>query len=326
MFVDPVLGLSNVWRSRWMGLLTSTAFQLSPGIQPRAFIVMGILASSDVDDDLLYQMLVALRSAMRTADESDTQCVVSMLNCICNVVPSLPEGSRYIGTLFWVAVALLESSHAAFYKEANNLLCACVTSLRDQGAFVEKGFIVTLLEARSGFEEILMQLEQLLSLSFDSDFSFSLAAVIFKGMRRPQLRQSATSTLRCLLVTAVSTLVDTPTTEAPVRNEALGFFLALLSVSTSPQAYQQLLMDARVGPHWLNATGVEEGGMDEPVDELPRIQFDILGCHDSTTALFAITFLGSMLSTAQLDDAESQMLFSVLKEASAVYPEIVSLA
>ena len=60
-----------------MGLLTATTFKLSPSIQPRAFVVMGSLASSDVDDDLLYQMLVALRGAMKTGDESDPQCTDS---------------------------------------------------------------------------------------------------------------------------------------------------------------------------------------------------------------------------------------------------------
>ncbi|KAH8118768.1 hypothetical protein DFH11DRAFT_1839273 [Phellopilus nigrolimitatus] len=310
-------GLANVWRARWMGLLTATAFQLSPSIQPRAFVVMGTLASSDVDDDLLYQMLVALRSAMKTADESDTQCVVSMLNCVCNVVPSLPESSRYIGTLFWLAVALLQSSHAPFYKEANNLLCACITSLHNQGAFRERGFTATLLDARSSLEDISMQLDQLLGLSFDSDFSFSLAAVIFKGIRRPQLRESAVGALRCLITTAAG--------ETPIHSDVLGYFLALLSVSTTAQSYQQLLQEARVGINWMPKKD-SYNRFEDDNDQLPRVSFDVLGCQDFATALLAISFLGSILSSAQVDDTESQMLFTVLKEASLVFPDVVSLA
>ncbi|KAL5507799.1 IRA2 [Sanghuangporus vaninii] len=317
-------GLANVWRARWMGLLTATAFQLSPSIQPRAFIVMGTLASSDVDDDLLYQMLVALRSAMKMADESDTQCVVSMLNCICKVVPSLPESSRYIGTLFWLAVALLQSSHAAFYKEANDLLCACILTLRQQNAFAEKGFTGTLLESRTCLEEIQVQLDQLLGLSFDSDFSFSLAAVIFKGIRRPNLRESAVNVLRCLLTTAVSTLPQ-PSADAPVHNEVLGYFLALLSISTSIPAYEQLLHEAQVGEDWLPKKDVIDH-LEDTNDQLPHIPFDVLGCQDHQSALLTISFLGSMLSSAQVDDAESQMLFLIMKDAATTFPEVVSLA
>ncbi|KAI5118442.1 hypothetical protein M0805_000576 [Coniferiporia weirii] len=318
------IGLANIWRARWMSLLTATAFQLSPSIQPRAFVVLGTLASSDVDDDLLYQMLVALRSAMKTADESDTQCVVSMLNCICSVVPSLPMSSRYIGTLFWLAVALLQSSHAPFYREANDLLRACITTLHKQGAFKDRGFTATLIEARSSLSDISMQLDQLLGLSFDSDFSFSLAAVVFKGIRRPQLRESAIGVLRCLLTTAVSTMPTLPS-EAPVHSDILGYFLALLSVSTTAQSYQQLLQEAHVGADWIPKKETFNRSEDDG-DQVPRISFDLLGCHDPTTALLAISFLGSILSSAQVDDAESQMFFLILKDASMVFPDVVSLA
>ena len=232
-----------------MGLLTATAFQLSPSIQPRAFVVMGSLASSDVDDDLLYQMLVALRGAMKTGDETDPQCAVSMLNCISRVVPSLPESSRYIGSLFWLAVALLQTGHAAFYREACDLLCACLTALTSQGAFEETGFTATLLEARTSLEDIALQMDQMLFLSFDVDFSFSLASVIFKGLRRPQFKASAVNALRCLLTNAVSTL-PVPADEATVPSEALGYVVALLPVSTTLQSYQQLLQEARVGSNW----------------------------------------------------------------------------
>lgn len=305
-----------------MGLLTATAFQLSPSIQPRAFVVMGALASSDVDDDLLYQMLVALRSAMKTADESDPRCAVSMLNCICNVVPSLPESSRYIGTLFWLAVALLQTSHAAFYKEACGLLCACVTTLASQNAFEERGFNATLLDARTGLEDISLQMDQMLYLSFDSDFSFSLAPVIFKGLRRPQFRESAVNVLRCLLTNAVATLTP-PVDEATVPSEALGYFLALLPVSTTLQSYKQLLQEANVGTNWLPKK--EQFERIEDRDRVPIVPFEVLGCQQPASALLATSLIGSILSSAQVDDAESQLLFSVLKDAASIYPEIVAL-
>lgn len=259
------------------------------------------------------------------ADESDTDCVVSMLNCICKVVPSLPRSSRYISTLFWLAVALLQSSHAHFYKDANDLLCACITTLREQDAFQEKGFTGTLLEARSCLEDIQMQLDELLGLSFVSDFSFSLAAVIFKGIRRPNLRQSAMNALRCLLTTAMSTIPPSTLSDTPVHNEVLGYFLALLAVSTTPSSYEQLLLDAQVGDDWIPDEDSFERS-ENSNDELPRVRFGMLGCREPTSALLAISFLGAILSSAQVDDAESQMLFSILKDASMVYPEVVSLA
>lgn len=309
-----------------MGLLTATAFQLSPSIQPRAFVIMGTLASSDVDDDLLYQMLVALRSAMKAADESDTQCVVSMIHCVCSVVPSLPESSRYVGSLFWMAVALLQSSHAPFYEAATGLLCACLRTLSAQGAFKERGFTETLLDARLPLEEISRQLDQLLNLSFENDFSFSLAAVIFKGIRRSQFRDSAIEALQCLLSTAIATLPvpQSDAEDATVHPEVLGYFLALLSVSTTPQAYQQLLQDAAVGSAWSPKRDVF-GRLEDDADQVPRVSFDMLGCTDPTVALLSLSFISTILSSAQLDDAEAQMLFHLLKDASLTYPDNVSV-
>lgn len=319
------IGLANIWRSRWMGLLTATAFQLSPSIQPRAFVVMGVLASSDVDDDLLYQMLVALRSSMKTADEKDTQCVVSMIHCVCNAVPSLPESSRYVGSLFWLAVALLQSSHAPFYVSATRLMCACLRTLLGQGAFKERGFTETLLDYRSNLEDISRQLDQLLGMSFDSDFSFSLAAVMVKGFRRPDYRASATEALRCLLCTAAATLPKSEEADAAVHPEILGYFIALLSVSTTPQSYIRLLQDANVGSVWFpKRDGI--GRFDYDSDQVPRPSFDILGCTDSTSALFSVSFIATILSTAPRDDPEAQVLFSLLKDASQTYPDIVSMA
>ena len=62
-----------------MSLVTATAVQVSPAVQARAFIVLGALATSDVDDDFFYQMLVALKTALSQFNDADTLAVVSML-------------------------------------------------------------------------------------------------------------------------------------------------------------------------------------------------------------------------------------------------------
>ena len=100
------IALLNVWRARWMSLITSSAFQLSPAVQSRAFVALGVLATSDVDDDLLYQMLVAFKTALSQASETDTTSVVSMLRCITNVVPATNGNSRYLAALIPMSARL----------------------------------------------------------------------------------------------------------------------------------------------------------------------------------------------------------------------------
>ena len=84
------------------------------------FLTLGVLATAEVDDDLFYQMLHALKGALCTMDQ-DLGTVLGMLRGIAGVVPTLVN-DRYRGCLFWLAVALLCSVYSLLYAEAARLL------------------------------------------------------------------------------------------------------------------------------------------------------------------------------------------------------------
>ncbi|KAG0709913.1 hypothetical protein DFH29DRAFT_1012634 [Suillus ampliporus] len=313
-------GLLNIWRARWMSLATSTAFQLPAAIQCRAFLVLGTLATSDVDDDLVYQMLVAFKTALGQSTESDTMAVVCMLRCICKVVPSLTEGSRYLCQIFWLAVALLQSSYTAFYPDAAELMRATVETLEKHGAFVGSSIPNVLLDGRVSLEDTVCQLDHLLCLSFDSSFSFTLAAIIFKGVRHNHLKSSAERVLRSLL--SVTARCDTQTEDAPASGlcpDALGYFIALLPFSTTHESYVQLLQDCK-GEEFLPAPNSSHEN-----DLVPRVSIDLLSLTDSTPALLTVSFASTMLTTAQGDDAETEILYNLLADIGASHPDSVSM-
>lgn len=309
-----------------MSLVTSTAFQVSPAIQSRAFVVLGTLATTEVDDDFFYQMLVAFKTALQQCSgESDTASVVSMLRCLRNVVPGLLPDSRYLAQVFWLAVALLESSYMAFFNEAALLLRETLEALYKQ-KLLRRGVPATLLDHRTPLEEVACQLDQLLGVTFDSSFSFSLAAIIFKGIRLPHLRSAAIEALRTLLRVSARANeeyeVSNEGVGAAIVPDALGYFLALLPVSTTTTSFRELLSDANADAYWQI-----EDGITQPDDSrVPRVPFELLGIADSNTAILTITFIGTMLATAQGDDAETEIILSLLSELAVNYPEIVSLA
>lgn len=251
---------------------------------------------------------------------------MSMLRCIRNVVPALPRHSRYLCQLFWLAVALLQSSHIGLYIEAIHLLRVTLEVMDDQGAFKEKGVSATLLDGRSPLEEIACQLDQLLGLSFDASFSFSLASIIFKGLRHSGLRDSAEAALRSLLSITVRSCGEVEHADdgpgSPVCEEILGYFLALTSVSTTIKSAGRLLEEAHVDPSWRSGEIILSRGDDDPVNRIP---FSLLGLTDNNTVLFVTSFVGAMLTTAQGDDAESQILFNLLSDIADASPDIVSL-
>ncbi|KAG6854444.1 hypothetical protein C0991_006523 [Blastosporella zonata] len=317
-------GLLNVWRARWMSLITSTAFQVSPAVQTRAFIALGALATAEVDDDFLYQILVAFNSALAKVTDS-TLSVVSMLRCMCKVVPALPRDSRYICLLFWLAVALLQASHPGFYVEASHLLGVTLENIEQRGMFQSESVSSFLLKARAPLEETTSQLDGMIGMSFESSFSFSLASIIFKGMRQRGLKFAAEGVLRTLLQVTVRTEMNDGIPDGfrdSISPDALGYFLALLPSFTRPTEYRELLKDCRIDDAWLADAGLnvedEEGGT-------LRISPTFLDINDSNTALLVTTFVGTMLCTAQGDDAETEILFALLSDIVVYFPQTVSL-
>lgn len=308
-----------------MSLVTATAFQLSPAVQTRSFTALGGLIIQDVDDDFIYQILVALKSALGKASETHTMSVVSMLRCLCKLVPSMTEGSRFVPLLFWLAVALLQSSYFAFYNEATCLLRVTLERLEEEGMFKDETVSAALIDARELLYETAYQLDDMLRLSFETSFSFSLAAIIFKGMRHTGLRDTAEAALRSLLgVTARSHDSNSGVGNgnlSALRFDVLGYFVALIPVSTTPASYRQLLRECNVDETWLPEAGLS----DLNSSNVPRITPEFLGINDSSTALLVTTFIGTMVGTAQGDDAETEICYSLLSDLANIYPETVSM-
>ena len=304
--------------------MSSTAFQYSPAVQARAFIALGTLAVSDVDDDLFYQMIVALKKVLSETRPSDTDLsmILSMLRCFAKLIPGLTVGSRFFPQLFWLGVALLETGIMGLFTEAAELLKVALENMMSQGMFDERGVSFTLLQERTPMEEVSVQLDHMLSLSFESSFSFSLAAILFKGMRHQGLREAAGEALRSLL--RITTRCKGGETEMPandtIYHDALGYFLALIPLSTTQRSFKILLEDANTNP--------EPSKEPKPVEgrDLPQTPLTLLGICDSTAALLSTAFISSVLTTAQIDDVETEILYRILSDIGDKYPEVIALA
>lgn len=308
-----------------MSLVTATAFQLSPAIQTRAFVALGTLATTEVEDDFLYQMLVAFKTGLAHSTETETTSVVSMLRCIAKVVPALPNPSRYLLSLFWLAVALLQSSQVAFYEEAAHLLTATLECMDSRGLFKQNSVALVLLDGRAHLEEVAGQLDQMLGLSFDSSFSFTLASILFKGVRHSGLRESADIALRTLLrVTVKSFDAEIESVNGfrdTISPEALGYFIALLPLSTTPCTYRRLLQDCNIDESWFP----ERSGTMSDETSVPRVPLGLIGLHDPTNALLVASFLAAILVSAQGDDAETTILYNLLSDVATLFPDTVAM-
>lgn len=305
--------------------MTSSAFQVSPAIQVRAFVTLSILATSDVDDDLLYQMLVALKSAFQNYDFADATVMISMLRCIRKVIVALPPQSRYLSQLFWLAVALIQSGHLTLYGEAIQLLQATLDRMYEQGWFREEDVATTLLAGRESLEDVTNQIDGVLNLSFKSNFSFALSAVVFKGIRHQMLKSHAEAALRSLLRVTVRSCKNHAHDEdgpgSPICPDGLGYFIALLPLSTTITSFKTLLEDTNAHRSWF-ADEVLPGEEDD--DPVSKVTFSLLGVHDGTCALYVAAFITAILGSAQGDDVETELLFNIISDIANSYPDTIS--
>ncbi|KAH7101725.1 hypothetical protein BKA62DRAFT_794260 [Auriculariales sp. MPI-PUGE-AT-0066] len=315
---------ANVWRARWMSLITSTAMHMWPALQSRAFLTYSCLVE-DVEEAFVAHFLDFLRLHLGNDEYCGKPEVGVVLHALTRVASLLPEESLFLPQLFWVAAGILASTCDALYVEAASLMSTVLAELDRRGAF-DHGLETALLEARSSFFHAFKDLEDLLYISFNSSFSFAMSLIIFRGARNQLLRDSAQKLLRTLLRLSVQSSRPRPASDSdyPTLDKgSLAYVLALLSWSTTPAGIERLLEDAGVGKSWLPLTEAEGVcGQSAP----PVLPLAMLGISDARTAILHVSFLVSMMPGSTGDTAERDMMLRLLSDTATPYPQLVSLA
>jgi neurofibromin 1 len=206
----PTVDMSNVWRSRWMSLVASTAFQSNPAIQPRAFTVMGCLAREDVDDDLLYQVLVALRNSIgRFMEDNSNDMLVAIITSLTKMMDNLPSASRYGLQLFWLAISLVRLVPHGLFNCTALFLEAVLTNIARSGEFQDGRMGPVLLQGRSSLEDAALQLDEIYGIHFNTEnFHFAVCASLVKGLTDSVTKGTATRVLSSFLQTTCSTMPE----------------------------------------------------------------------------------------------------------------------
>jgi neurofibromin 1 len=301
-----------------MSLVASTAFQFNPAIQPQAFVVLGCLGREEVDDDLLYQILVALRGALAIFNESDPNLVLSIMMCLKNIVESLPSDSRYLLSLFWVAVALVEVNNGPTFSMAVELLLAILRALDANDYFAGDHVVDVLLAAREPMVEISRKLDTLCGVNFDTHFSFAITSILLKGLRYSNSKE--------IIFQGLTTFLDIECrhsdTTSMVESQNLGYLAGLLPIAVKNESLKEVLRLAGLSEPDFDGTDLDnEYSTFKPgYDGI----FDRLDITDETTALLFISMLANQLQMAD-NMNEKLFLYGLLAEAAVSMPEVFTI-
>ncbi|WVR09039.1 hypothetical protein IAU60_006099 [Kwoniella sp. DSM 27419] len=308
---------ANAWRARWTGLVTATCFQHNPATQPQAFIVLGNLSSDEVDDDLVYQILVAMAATLSHFHESDAVLLISMIRCLTRIIPGLLPDSRYPASLFWLAVGILQLGHIPLFAPALELLTTALRAVSTSTSTAVlrgqelNGFIT---EARRAVIEQARKLDQATGLSFDTDMTFALVTIVYKGIRHPTTRKITIETLTELLELSTDLHNLNGVGAQLVAPGSVAYFVALLSTTSGSEEEAKKV---------FNAAGL---GSDGNVMNLASASvFEILSIPDNSTALLFVSFVVALLNGSNASDNDRNILYKLLADASGEMPEVLAM-
>ena len=197
----PSVDIANAWRARWMSLVASTAFQNNPAIQPRAFAVMGCLAREEVDDDLLYQVLVALRTSIgRFSDDNNSDMMVAIVSSLSKMMAKLPSASRYGYQLFWLAISLLRLVPPSLFNCTAQFLESVLTNISSSGEMRGERMVPFLLQGRTPLEDAALALDDAYGVHFNSEnFHFAACSCLVRGLTDTMTKSTALRVLSTFL-------------------------------------------------------------------------------------------------------------------------------
>lgn len=344
----PNIDTANSWRARLTSLVTSKAFQYNPIVQSRAFILLGCLAQGEIDDDLLYQILVSLRGSITEwANLGNDAPMISIVACLSKMVKILPHHSRYLGQMFWLGVAIVQSGSIQLFNAGVELIQSTVSTLQERkGAKAARTDLLTILmEARSDIAGPASQLDEEVGVDCEASFSFYLASLLVKGLRHPTTKEKTTVLLQSLLDFSATTAEGRNRSESgKVDSEQLGFFIALLPTASKPEEFAALLRLAGLPPKASEEaarvlqTAYQHRGADsldivlghdrqltrEGEDSEDGGLFRFLDIVDNKMALLVIALISSLLQHAG-SDSERLLYYIILADASRQTPAILSI-
>lgn len=303
----PSVDLANAWRSRWMSLVASTAFQNNPAIQPRAFTVMGCLAREEVDDDLLYQVLVALRNSVgRFGDDSNSEMLVAIVTSLSKMMAKLPSASRYGLQLFWLAMSLLRLVPPNLFNCTAMFLESVLTNISTSGDMRGERMVPYLLQGRGQLDDAALPLDDAYGIHFNGEnFHFAACACLVRGLTDTITRATA---LR-VLSTFLEMTTGASNSEQHTRDLSSSPYMALiLARIVSTEELKDVLWQAGINPDIL------------PDVSQPRPAQDLTAMKDKDLLLNTAI---ELVDFQYLEDAVQSRSLQWLEELATVRPAVV---
>lgn len=295
-----------------MSLVTSMTFQFNPALQPRSFVILGCLAQDEIDDDLLFQILIVLRNELSRFNESDPYLIISILMCLTNIIDNLSANSRYLKPMFWLAISMVQMNHSRIFSYAVKLLHAVLRTLDAHKYFDNRSVESVLMESRASFSMVSQEIDAAAGLSFDTQFSFAITGALLKGFKYSEARE--------IIFVCLTTFLEIETksnrVSTTIDSRCLGYLCGLLPFAAKNDALREL----------LRLAGIHDIDVESFIlpSQLYAVIWRVIEIPNNTTGILLVSFLVGMISLAE-NEAERLFLYGFLSRAAISTPEVFAL-
>ena len=222
-------------------------------------------------------------------DDSDLAC--STIICLTQIMRGNLYQSDFTRKIIWISIYLLLLGHKKLFIYSLHLLEASLHSLDQNGYFLEKGLIDSLLQVKQSFHATSKTMDKQSGLNFELDFGFALTSALAKGLSDKETKQ-----LTETVVVSLLNLCDV--VESKNKSELVG--LVLLMTCSETYDVREIVPD---------------------LSKHDASLFEVMQCKSDTSILFIMTMA---LNFLYLDVPEQTLehLFAILYEGVHVRPDI----
>jgi len=185
--------------SRWLSLVSRTAFSNNEFLQPRAIIGLGVLAQSSllITDELVGNLISLLRNALSSCTKKPIdELTLAIISCLSRNFTHIRPDSKFYTSFFWIGMSLCQIQDKKLFASCVQFLDTIVRVMSDHGCFKGVGLATFCKKSRKGkSEQMLTKLDQISGISFKYDFSFAIAGHLLKGLKNVSTKAAVTRLL-----------------------------------------------------------------------------------------------------------------------------------
>jgi hypothetical protein len=250
---------------------------------------------------------------------------IAFLRCLHSAVPFLPQNSRYLGSIFWFTVSILQAEETQLYTDAVQVLLVTVETMAKHGLFnhdtsgPQNPMATVLMDLRRPLWDAAVKLDQLSGLSFETDFGFALTSILWGGVRVPAHLKLVASVSTSLLKISIRAANPKAEPRRCLDATSMPLYLGLCAHMNKEEYIRLLEEDCHITNSSIDQSAAE--GDDEAATG-SWMDLEPFGLSDIRTVVLSIMFVLCLEDSNLVEQPEKETIHLIWSAFVRCYPNL----